>query len=163
VPAVSFYDWLLFLHIASAFALVAALVVFWTIAVAGRNVDRPRESLRLFRIAKPANVLVVVGTLGTLVFGIWLAIDSDAYQVWDGWVLAAIVLWAISAGTGQRGGQTYAEAQKLAAELAGGGRGDEPSAELSLRLQDRRAMWLNIVSTAAVLAILVLMIYKPGA
>ncbi len=159
----AFYDWLLFLHVATAFALVAALVVFWIIAVAGRNTDRPSESLRLFSIARPANILVVVGTVGTLIFGIWLAIDSDAYKVWDGWVLLAIALWVVSAGTGQRGGQTYAEAQKLAAQLAADGRGDEPSAELRVRLQDRRAMWLNIVSSAAVLAILIVMIYKPGA
>jgi uncharacterized membrane protein len=160
---VSFYDWLLFLHVASGFAIVAALVVFWIIAVVGRNVDRPSESLRLFRIAKPANILVAVGTIGTLVFGIWLAIDSDAYQVWDGWVLLAIVLWAVAAGTGQRGGQTYAEGQKLAQQLAAGGSADEPSADLRTLLQNRRAMWLNIVSSAAVLAILVVMIYKPGA
>jgi uncharacterized membrane protein len=160
---VAFYDWLLFLHIASAFALVAALVVFWTVAVAGRNVDQPSESLRLFKVARPANVLVAVGTIGTLIFGIWLAINSDAYHPWDWWVLLAIVLWAVSGATGQRGGQTYAEARKFAAELDAGGRGNEPSTELQLRLQDRRAMWLNIVSTVAVLAILVIMIYKPGA
>jgi uncharacterized membrane protein len=160
---VAFYDWLLFLHVATAFALVAALVVFWIIAVAGRNTDRPSESLRLFSIARPANILVIVGTIGTLIFGIWLAIDSEAYKVWDGWVLLAIALWVVAAGTGQRGGQTYAQAQKLAAQLAAEGRADEPSAELRVRLQDRRAMWLNIVSSAAVLAILIVMIYKPGA
>jgi hypothetical protein len=160
---VSLTDWLLFLHIASAFALVAALTTFWTIAIAARNVERPSDSLRYFRIAKPANILVIVGTLGTLIFGIWLAIDFDAYQVWDGWVLLAIVLWAISAGTGQRGGQTYAEAAKLAGRLDAENRGAEPSSELKTLLQDRRAMWLNIVSSAAVLLILIDMIYKPGA
>lgn len=159
----SFYDWLLFLHVASAFALVAALVVFWTIAVAGRAVDRPSESLRYFRIARPANVLVIVGTIGTLVFGIWLAIDADEYQVWDGWILAALVLWAISAATGQRGGQVYAEAQKLAERLAAEGRGEEASAELQGMLKDRRAMLLNVVSSVAVLLLLIDMVYKPGA
>jgi uncharacterized membrane protein len=160
---VSFYDWLLFFHIAAAFALVAALVVYWTIAVAGRNVDRPVESLRFFRVAKPANVLIIVGTTGTLILGIWLAINSDAYHPWDGWVVAAIVLWVIASGTGQRGGQTYAKAQKLAERLAGEGRADEPSVELRTLLQDRRAMWLNIVSSVGVLLILIDMIYKPGA
>jgi uncharacterized membrane protein len=160
---VSFYDWLLFLHVASAFALVAALVVYGVIAVAGRNVDRARDSLRYFRIARPANVLVIVGTVGTLVFGIWLAIDSDAYQVWDGWILAALVLWVIAAVTGQRGGKSYAEAQKLAQRLASENVADEPSPDLRALLQDRRAMWLNIVSSLAVLVLLVDMIYKPGA
>jgi hypothetical protein len=160
---VSFTDWLLFLHIGSAFALVAAFTTFWSIAIAARNVARPVDSLRYFRIARPANILVVVGTLGTLIFGIWLAIDLDRYQVWDGWVLAAIVLWAISAGTGQRGGQTYGEAAKLAGRLDAENRGTEPSTELQALLQDRRAMWLNIVSSITVLLILIDMIYKPGA
>jgi hypothetical protein len=159
----SFYDWLLFLHIGSAFALVAALVTFWSVAVAARNVDRPVDSLRYFKIAKPANILVVVGTMGTLIFGIWLAIDADAYQVWDGWVLIALALWLVAAGTGQRGGQTYADAEKLAQQLAEGGRADQPSEELRVKLQDRRAMWLNIVSSVAVVLILIDMIYKPGA
>jgi uncharacterized membrane protein len=159
----SFYDWLLFFHVASAFALVAALVVYWFIAVVGRNVDRPSESIRLFNIVQSANILVIAGTLGTLIFGVWLAIDSDAYEVWDGWVLAALALWVISTATGFRGGQVYVTAQKLAVRLAGEGRGDEPSSQLRVLLQDRRSMWLNVVSSAAVLVILILMIYKPGA
>jgi predicted outer membrane lipoprotein len=159
---VTFSDWLLFLHIASAFALVTALVVYWTIANAARNVDRPVDSLRYFRVAKPANVLIVVGTLGTLVFGIWLAIDFEAYQVWDGWILAAIVLWAISSSTGIRGGKNYNEAEKLAERLAAENRGDEPSTELRARLKNRNAILLNVVSSLAVLLILIDMIYKPG-
>ena len=159
----STYDWLLFFHVASAFALVAALVVFWVIAVAGRNVDRPADSLRYFRIARPANILVIAGTIGSLVFGIWLAIQVDGYSVFDGWVIAAIVLWAIAAATGQRGGVAYAEGKKLAQRLEGEGRAAEPSAELRALLTDRRAMWLNIASSVAVLLILIDMIYKPGA
>jgi hypothetical protein len=160
---VAFYDWLLFLHVGSAFALVAALVAFWSVAVAARNVDRPVDSLRYFKITKPAQVLVTVGTMGTLIFGIWLAIDADAYQVWDGWVLIALALWLVAAGTGQRGGQTYQQAEQLARRLADGGRADQSSEELRVKLQDRRAMWLNVISSAAVVLILIDMIYKPGA
>ena len=111
----------------------------------------------------PANVLIVIGTLGTLIFGIWLAIDFDAYHPWDGWIIAALVLWAISAGLGQRAGQTYAQAQQLAARLAAENRGSEPSVELKALLQSGAAMWMNLASTVAVLLILVIMIYKPGA
>jgi uncharacterized membrane protein len=160
---VSLYDWLLFLHVLTAFALVAALVVFWIIGIVARNVDRPAESLRYFRVARPANVLVIVGTLGTLVFGIWLAIERDEYQVWDGWIIAALVLWAIASATGQRGGRPYMEAQKLAERLAAEGRGEEPSPELRAKLKDRNAMILNGVNGVAVLLLLIDMIYKPGA
>ena len=159
----SLYDWLLFLHVLTAFALVAALVVFWIIGIVARNVDRPVESLRYFRVAQPANVLVVVGTLGTLVFGIWLAIERDAYQVWDGWILAALVLWAVASETGRRGGLPYMEAKKLAERLAAEGRADEPSPELHAKLKDRNAMMLQALSSLAVLLLLLDMIYKPGA
>ena len=89
---VSLYDWLLFLHVLAAFSLVSALVVFWTMGIVARNVDRPSESLRYFRVAMPANVLVGIGTVGTLIFGVWLAIERDEYQVWDGWILVALAL-----------------------------------------------------------------------
>jgi hypothetical protein len=160
---VSLYDWLLFLHVFAAFALVAGLVVFWTIGLVARNVDTPSESLRYFRVAKPANILVGVGTIGTLIFGIWLAIERDEYQVWDGWVLAAIVLWAISTELGRRAGTTYGEGAKLAARLSSEGRGEEPSAGLRTLLQDRTAMLLQALSSLGVLLILIDMIYKPGA
>ena len=159
----TFTDWLLFLHIASAFALVAALVTFWAVAIAARNVERPVDSLRYFRISKPANILIALGTLGTLIFGVWLAIDFDAYQVWDGWVLIALVLWAVGAGAGQRGGRNYQQAAQLAGRLDAENRGAEPNAELKAMLQNRQAMWMTIVSSAAVLLILIDMIYKPGA
>ena len=42
----------------------------------------------------------------TLVLGIVLAINSDAFQVWDLWVIAAIVLWALFAELGRRTGPT---------------------------------------------------------
>jgi hypothetical protein len=159
---VSFYDWLLALHLIAAFSLVAALTIYWIVAVAARGVDRPADSLRYFRITKPANVAIVVGTLGTLILGIWLAIDADAYQVWDGWVLAAIVLWAISAETGRRGGLNYQAAEKQAAQLVAEGR-NEPNAELVARLRDRNSALLNVVSSLAILLILLDMIWKPGA
>jgi hypothetical protein len=159
----SLYDWLLFLHILTAFALVAALVVFWIIGIVARNVDRPAESLRYLRVARPANVLVIVGTLGTLVFGIWLAIEREEYQVWDGWIIAALVLWAIAAETGRRGGLPYMEAKQLAERLAAEGRPEEPSPELHAKLKDRNGVLLNGLSTVAVLLLLIDMIYKPGA
>jgi predicted integral membrane protein DUF2269 len=159
---VSFYDWLLALHVLAAFALTAALTIYWIVAVAARGVERPVDSARYFRITQPANIAIIVGTLGTLLLGIWLAIDADAYKVWDGWVIAAIVLWAISAESGRRGGVNYMEAQKLAERLASEGRND-PSPELVALLRNRNAALLNVASTVAILLILIDMLWKPGA
>ena len=39
-----------------------------------------------------------VGGLLTLVFGVWLALDD--YDILDGWILTALVLWVVAAATG---------------------------------------------------------------
>ena len=71
-------DWILALHLLSAFALVAGLVLFWILVVAIRNVDTPGPTISLGRVAVVGNASVIPGTLGTIVFGVWLAISLDA-------------------------------------------------------------------------------------
>jgi hypothetical protein len=127
---VSRYDWLLFLHLIGAFAAVGSAVVFSVLLL---GADRVAGTQLTFL----ARRLWDVGGLLTLVFGIWLALDD--YSIVDGWILAALVLWAIAAGTGIRLGEAYSA-----------GTGD-------------RARPLYAVMTIAVLALLVVMIYKPGA
>ena len=80
----------------------------------------------------------------------------------DGWILGSIVLWAIATGLGMRGGKHYATAHKAAAALVARG-DDTPSAELRALIRDRATLWMHVVAGAALLATLVLMIYKPGA
>ena len=53
-----------------------------------------------------------------LVFGIWLAIDLDAYQLWDGWILASLVLWADGGWAGGKAGKAF-EADPVAAAPQG--------------------------------------------
>ena len=132
------YDWLLFLHVLSAFALVATVVVFSAFALGA-----PVES----RILAVANALWAVGGLGVLVLGVWLAIYVKGYEVWDGWIIAALVLFAIATELGRRAqvGFTAAAAGLEAAAL---------SSEATLM------HWLR---SLVVLALLVVMIFKPGA
>jgi uncharacterized membrane protein len=144
---VTFTDWLLFFHVISAFSLVAALTVFWTLVLAGRERSvLPGETAEA--IARPANVLVIIGTLGTVVFGIWLAIKIDGYELWDGWILASLILWAISSGLGQRSGVAFMRYSK-------GG----PDAEQAWR----EGLRFHSATSVIVLVILILMIWKPGA
>ena len=157
----SAYDWLLFLHVASAFAMVAAYVVFTVVLVAGWRTDRPTSVLALFHVTRPAGVLIAAGALGTLVFGVWLAIYVDGYELWDGWILGALVLWAIATEAGRRGGALYGRAQESAQRLVAEGR-DDAASELRGQLRSRTALALHVTSGVAILLILVLMIYKPG-
>jgi hypothetical protein len=133
----SLYDWLLFLHVAAAFALVAGLASFGVLVLGG---DAPATRRAL---VAPAIALWNAGGIGVLVLGIGLAIDVDAYQPWDGWILGAIVLWLVASGVG--------------GPLSRGLR--DPAAAPA----PERARLLFFVAAAATLLLLVDMIFKPGA
>jgi uncharacterized membrane protein len=159
---VTFDSWLLALHLLFAAALVGAVTIFWIVVLAVRNADRPVRVLALTPLMRVANVAVIAGSVGTVVFGIWLAITLDAYHPWDGWVIAAIVLWAIASETGRRTDPEYGRAFARASELVAAGEAG-PNAELATLCRPRTGMVLHLVSSAAVLLILLDMIWKPGA
>jgi uncharacterized membrane protein len=156
------YDWLLFLHVLSAFSLVAALVLVTFLAFIGRRLDRPSEIIRMFRVSRVSDVLFVIGSIGTIVLGIWLAIDLDEYQLWDGWIIAALVLWAVAMGIGGRVGKHYNGIRDRARAAFSEGR-DEPSPELNAALRSSTGLVLHFVTFALVVVLLIDMIYKPGA
>jgi uncharacterized membrane protein len=159
---VSRYDWLLFLHVLTAFALVAAEVLFTFLIVAGRNLSVPSDLVRLFRLSRVGDVSMNIGAIGVLVFGVWLAIDVDDYKLWDGWIIAALVLWALFAEVGRRVGKNYYGARDRALALSAEGR-NEPSPELSGMMRSQTGLVLQVVSIVIVLLFLIDMIYKPGA
>jgi hypothetical protein len=131
--AVSLYEWLLFLHVLAAFLLVAGLSAYGVLVLGGGG-----EAVRRLFVP-PAAALWNSGGLGVLVFGIWLALNVDGYELWDGWIIAAIVLWLVASGAG---GQL--ERAVRAGTLDGARR-------------------RYVVMALASLALLVDMIFKPGA
>ena len=84
-------EFVLFLHVLAAFMLGATVVLSGAV-VLGAAV--PERTVRL------SNLLWDVGGIGTLIFGVWLALDE--YSLLDGWILAALVLWAIATELGRR-------------------------------------------------------------
>jgi uncharacterized membrane protein len=159
---VSLNDWILALHVLSAFAYMGAIVLFWVLVVAVRRTDDPQETVAMEPIARVGTIAVAIGGMGTLILGIWLAISKDEYQLWDGWVLAAFVLWALSAAFGQRTGTAYMQGtNKARALLASGQHG--PSPELSTLNRTANGVLFHSLTTAVVLLILIDMIWKPGA
>jgi len=127
---VSRYEWLLFLHLIGAFATMGSVVVFSMLTLGGDRIAGPQLTFlgrRLFEVGAPL----------TLVFGVWLALDD--YDILDGWILAALVLWVVAGGTGSRLGEAY-----------GAGKGDGARRQYA-------------VMSLATLALLFVMIFKPGA
>jgi hypothetical protein len=154
--------WILALHVLSAFAYVAAMVVFWVLIVAVRRTDIPEDTIRMDPVAKIGNVAVGIGAGGTIVFGIWLAFSYGGYDIWDPWIIAAIVLWAVAGALGQRTGAEFNAGLAKAKELQAAGR-TGPSAELLAINRTQRGVVLHAAASAVLLLILVDMIWKPGA
>jgi hypothetical protein len=137
VLPVSLYDWLLFLHVLAAFLLVAGVVAYGVVVFGGGGIAAHRA------LVPPALALWNVGGIGVLILGIWLAIEVDAYEVWDGWIIAAIVLWFVASAAG--------------GPLSRGLRAGDTA------LDAGRARVLVTVMALASLALLLDMIFKPGA
>jgi len=159
---VGFDQWMLAFHVLSAFSLIAGLVIFWVLIVAGRNIDTPGDTLRLGPVARVGTATVGAGLVGTIVFGIYLAFAIDGYAIWDGWILAAIVLWVIGSAVGRRTGEEYMNAPRKAMELEEAGQ-TGPNAELLALNRTSRGVLLHSVTSLVALLILIDMIWKPGA
>lgn len=156
----STYDWLLLVHVLGAVAVVAALVAYTAGLLGALRSERPSEVAAFLQLARPGGMLFDVGGSLLLVFGVWLAIDAD-YGVTDEWVLAALALWVIAALAGTRTRIRFLGARDRAAELARDG--DTPSSEGAALLRDSGTLVLYGVAVTSVLAMLALMIFKPGA
>lgn len=154
------YDWLLLVHLLGAFAFLSGSIVAGILHAAAMRRERPSEIALLLGLTRPAVAVVAVGSLVVLVFGIWLAYDAG-YGVSEGWIVAAFVLWALSGALGGPAGKSLRRARELAERLAADG--NHPNEELSRAVCDRRVLVLNYASFLLVVAILMLMVFKPGA
>jgi hypothetical protein len=133
----STYEWLLFLHLLAAFLLVSGLVAYSVLVLSSGGAPVTRA------LGPPALALWNAGGLGTLVFGVWLALNVDGYELWDGWIIAALVLWLIGSGAAGRLGVAVRE----------GG---------SVQGVDGARAMVGVMALATLLLLLV-MIFKPGA
>jgi hypothetical protein len=159
---VSFDDWMLALHVLSAFSLVAGMILFWVLIVVGRRIDTPAETLRLGPIARVGNATVGVGLGGTIVLGVWLAFSVGGYDIWDGWILAALVLWLVAAELGRRTGAAYMEGPQKAQELEAAGQ-TGPSAELLAANRTSTGLLMHTLTSIVVALVIIDMVWKPGA
>jgi hypothetical protein len=143
-------------HLLSAFAIAAALVLFSVMVYRGRRMTAIEETRLLFRVGPLGGVLIAAGIGLTLVFGVILAVHSNTFNIWDGWVIAGIVLWAAFAAVGQRTGKYYTDVQKLVEK-------DGTEAEALALLRAPTGALLHLATVGLFVLILLDMIFKPGA
>jgi hypothetical protein len=115
------------------------------------------ETRILFRVAPIGTILITVGSIGTLVLGIVLAFDRASFHIYDGWIIAGIVLWAALGGIGQRTGMYYSAVEKLALSP------DANEGEVFARLRASTGASLHLATVGIFVLLLLDMIIKPGA
>jgi uncharacterized membrane protein len=154
------YQWLVFLHVTGAFMVLGGAVMAGILNFSALRRERPSEIVLLFKLVRFAALSISIGMVVTLAFGLWLISDAD-YGWGDTWIVLALVLWVVANAMGGIGGGRDKRARELAERLAA--EGDQPSPELRARLRDPVALTLSWGSGLVVIAILGLMIWKPGA
>jgi uncharacterized membrane protein len=148
----------LFFHLLGALLFVAGIVLAGAAFEAARRRERPAEIALLLGLTRVGVVLVLAGALLLLAFGLWLVhIGHVGYGA--GWVDASIALYVVALALGTAAGRRPKQARRLAALLAA----EEAPVTSKLRelLADRFSLLANYASAAVVLAILVLMVFKP--
>jgi uncharacterized membrane protein len=139
---VDLYDWLIFLHVLSSGLAVGAMAALWGLLWGTRPGSTMFDPPSAMSYGRFFGIVVGVGMMGAIIFGIWLAIDVDGYELWDGWILASLVLWAIAGWAGGQAGRAF-EADPVGRRAAG--------------------MRFQAINSVGLLLILILMIWKPGA
>lgn len=154
------YQWLLVFHVTGAFLLLGGGVIAAALNLAALRRERPSEIVLLFGLIRVAVVAIMVGALLAFVFGLWL-VHEGGYGYGDGWVVSAIVLLILANAMGGVGGRRDERTARFARELAASG--DAPSPELRSRVRDPLSLALSYGSGLVLVALLAIMIWKPGA
>jgi uncharacterized membrane protein len=151
-------DVALFLHLLGALLFVAGIVVAGVAFEAARRREQPAEIVLLLGLTRVGVLLVAIGALAVLAFGLWL-VHLDGLSYGTGWIAAALGLYFVALVLGGIGGQGPKRARLLAGRLAA--ENAPANDELRALLADRRSRGANYAAALAILAILALMVFKP--
>jgi uncharacterized membrane protein len=152
-------DWLIALHVSGAFLFLGGGVLAAAFNVAAQRSERPSEIALFLGLTRVAVVMIAFGALLTLALGLWLVTDQDR-SFSEAWLVLSLVLWFLSMWAGQMGGARDRQTRLLAEELATGSNVVTP--ELRARLRDPRTLALSYGSGLMLVAVLALMVWKPG-
>lgn len=151
-------DVALFFHLLGALLFVAGVVLAGVAFEVARRRERPSEIALLLGLTRIGVVLVGIGALLLLAFGLWL-VRLEHLSYGAGWISTSIVLFIVALGLGAVGGRRPKQARRLAARLTAESAPASP--RLRSLLNDPVSLVVNYGSAIVVLAILVLMVFKP--
>lgn len=149
----------LFFHILGALLFAGGAIVAGVAHEAARRKSAPAEIALLLGVARVGVALVGIGGILVLGFGLWLV---ELAHVGFGalWIQIALGLFVLAALLGAIGGRRPKRARLLAERLAREGGGG--NRELRALLDDPVSRLVNNASALLIVAILALMVWKPG-
>ena len=152
------YNIALFFHLLGVLLFVAGIVLAGVAFETARRREQPAEIVVLLGLTRVGVLLVAIGSLLLGAFGLWLVhLGHLGYRA--GWVDDSIALYVLALILGAVGGQRPKQARRLATGLHAD---DLPvTDEVRRLLDDRLSRTANYSSLIAILAILVLMVFKP--
>src|SRR4051794_30967512 len=115
----------LFFHVLGALVFVAGVVVAGVAFEAARRRHEPPEIALLLGLTRIGVLLVAVGALDVLGFGLWL-VDLEDVGYDAGWIQAALGLYVLALVLGGIGGRRPKQARRLASELAAAAHAETP-------------------------------------
>jgi uncharacterized membrane protein len=93
--AASLYEWLMFLHVLAAMIWLGGIVTLGALATQVLRGGEPDAIARLVRSLRVVGPLVLAPAMvAVLGFGIWLVLDSDAWDFGQTWIWLALTLFA---------------------------------------------------------------------
>ena len=152
-------DGILFLHFAGVLLFVGGSIAAAVLRLAAMRRQRPSEIALLLRAVRPAVPLVAGGLVLAIAAGFWLAhrLDLDLGATWLT-LTFGLLAWLIVVGA--VAGRQDRATRELAERLAGDA--DAPSSDLARRLRDPVNLVLNASMLLGIVAIVALMVWKPG-
>jgi uncharacterized membrane protein len=151
------YNFALLFHLIGALLFVSGIVLAGAAFELARRREHPAEIALMLSATRIGVLLVGIGTLLLPVFGLWMVHLGD-WGYGSGWVDWSIGLFTVALVLGGAGGRRPKQARQLAARLAA--QGAPADTELRALLDDPVSRAVNYASLLAVLAIVVLMVFK---
>ena len=152
------YNVALVLHLLGVITFVAGIVVAGVAFEAARRRRQPTEVALLLSVTRIGVLLVALGTLLIGAFGLWL-VHLGSWGYGSGWVDTSIGLFLAALALGGLGGQRPKQARRMARELAE--QRAPVNGELRALLDDPISRAANYGSLVLILAIVVIMVFKP--
>lgn len=151
------YDWALLLHLVAVIAFFSGMGIATAAQIGAWRRERSGDVAAVLALARIGVLVVAVGLVLVVVSGLWL-IEETRRSLGDGWISASLLLLVVSLLLGAVGGRKA----KLARRLAESQPSDAPlGPEAQALLRDPLSLAANLLASAAALAILVLMVWRP--